>query len=157
MALLASHWDACHKESSVWVVPPLVRWQNITLIPLEVKSALCTRWQSLFLYQERIWGHLEMLMICWDLFLPASGPDQRSNRQVGSQQHGTIWWQASHPSSGGLMPCRLSRRCWTTPHVSMATVPPANINYFFMSWILWPCNRAKEDHLNFWTWHLKLH
>lgn len=81
----------------------------------------------------------------FSLFLPESRPHQRLNRQVGSQQHGTIWWQASRPSSSGLMPCRLSRRCGSAPNVSMATVSPVNISHVRIGWILSPWYEAQED------------
>lgn len=61
MTPLASHWDACLKEGNAIVLPPLLpgRWQNITLIPLEVRSAARTRGGNGLLYPESIWDY------CW--------------------------------------------------------------------------------------------
>ena len=151
MMPLASHWDACFKECSmcvsVCVRPPHEMTKYHTNLIRSEKCSVHSRMKLLLLYQESICGHLEILLIRWGKFPPCSGPDHRSDRQLGSLRNGTIWWRACRPSRGGLMPCRLSRRCWTTPLIRMATVPPANISCFPVTWILQPWSRGKKERI----------
>lgn len=140
MTPLASYSEACLKEScgrvSVYVVPP--SWDD-KYHANPIRSAKCSVCSVtklfFFLYQASIWHYLQEFVFV----LPASGVDQKSKQTSGGRRiMESYGGKASHPRGGGLMHCRLSRRCWTTPHVSMAAVPTANINYFHMTWILWP-------------------